>query len=63
MKRSYGVIHGLAECRDCNWSTASYKNAQALAARHAKAKGHCVKGEVGYAYTYDGSDQEGDLDQ
>jgi len=32
-----------------------YKTAQALAAQHAKTYGHVVKGEVGLAFTYDGT--------
>ncbi len=55
MKRQFGVTHGIAECQDCDWGTQSYKNAQALAARHAMAWGHKVNGEVGYSYTYDGA--------
>lgn len=53
MRRTYGVVHGIATCETCGWSTQSYKNAQALAARHAAAHGHRVTGEVGCAYTYD----------
>jgi hypothetical protein len=55
MTRKFGVVHGIATCNTCGWSTQSYKNAQAIAARHAKTKGHRVNGEVGYAYTYDGT--------
>ena len=55
MKRSYGVVHGLATCETCDWHTESYKNAQANAARHARAHGHRVSGEVGHVFTYDGS--------
>lgn len=54
MKYSYGVVHGLAECEDCGWKTASYKNAQALAAIHAKRYGHTVRGELGISFSYDG---------
>ena len=54
MKRAYGVVHGLAECEDCDWKTASYKNAQAIAARHAKTHGHKVVGELGISFEYDG---------
>ena len=53
-KRSFGVVHGIAECSDCDWKTDSYKNAQALAAKHARRYRHRVNGEVGCAYTYDG---------
>ena len=55
MKRSYGVVHGIATCKDCGWYTDSYKNAQANAARHAEAHGHHVEGEVAYAYSYTGT--------
>ena len=54
MTHTYGVVHGLAECRDCGWKTASYKNAQALAAQHAKRHGHHVHGELGIAFSYTG---------
>lgn len=54
MKKSFGVVHGIAQCQTCGWSTSSYKNAQAIAAKHAKTKGHRVTGEVGYAYEYNG---------
>lgn len=54
MKKEFGVTHGIATCETCGWSTQSYKNAQAIAAKHAQTKGHRVVGEVAYAYTYDG---------
>ena len=57
MKREFGVVHGLCECKTCGWSTQSYKNAQALAAKHAAAYGHEVAGEVGYMYVYDATDE------
>lgn len=56
--RQFGVVHGVATCEDCGWTTESYKNAQANAARHARAHGHRVVGEVGCAYTYDGREEE-----
>jgi hypothetical protein len=55
VQREFGVTHGIATCNTCGWHTESYKNAQALAARHAKAHGHRVVGEVAYAYAYDGT--------
>ena len=54
MRRVYGVAHGIAECKDCDWQTQSYKNAQALAARHAAHYKHKVEGELGIVYAYDG---------
>ena len=54
MTRTYGVVHGIAQCQNCGWSTASYKNAQALAAIHARRYGHRVVGELGIAFSYNG---------
>lgn len=54
MKRSYGVVHGVAECEDCDWTTSSYKNCQAIAKIHAQKHGHRVRGELGIDFTYDG---------
>lgn len=54
MKRSYGVVHGMAACATCGWETQSYKNAQALAAIHARKYGHHVEGELGISFTYTG---------
>ncbi len=53
MSREYGVVHGVAYCQDCDWSTESYKNAQAISAKHAKHHGHRVEGELGIAFSYD----------
>ncbi len=53
MKREYGVVHGVASCETCGWSSQSYKNALALAAIHARAHGHRVVGEVGSMFVYD----------
>ena len=57
MKKEYGVVHGVAHCLDCDWDTESYKNAQAIAAKHAKTYGHRVEGELGIAFSYDGRDE------
>jgi len=54
MKKSIGVTHCLAECRDCGATFSSHKNGQALAAKHAKKYGHRVRGEVGLTFEYDG---------
>ena len=54
MKYSYGVVHAVVTCKDCGWETESYKNAQALAAQHAKKHGHHVEGELGIAFSYTG---------
>lgn len=44
---TFGVVHATAVCDDCGWETSYYKNAQANASRHARAKGHTVSVEVG----------------
>ena len=52
MKYYYGVVHGIVKCRDCGWTTESYKNCQALAKKHAMKYGHTVEGELGIAFGY-----------
>lgn len=47
-----GVVHAVFECEDCGKQFENYKNAQALAAKHAKQTGHYVSGEVGIAVWY-----------
>ena len=54
MKKSIGVNHCIANCLDCDWSAQNYKNAQAIAAIHAKKYRHKVNGDVGIGFTYDG---------
>ncbi len=54
MKYSYGVVHGIAKCEDCDWETSSYKNCQAISKNHAKKHGHKVRGELGIMFGYDG---------
>jgi hypothetical protein len=61
MKYSYGVVHGIAECEDCEWRTSSYKNAQAIAKIHAKKYGHRVRGELGISFSYDGHEEIGEV--
>jgi len=53
MSYSYGVVHGIAHCEDCDWGTESYKNCQAIAAKHARKYRHKVVGELGIAFSYD----------
>jgi hypothetical protein len=47
-----GVVHGHAECKDCCWTSESYKNILAVARNHARYYKHEVKVEIGYVYTY-----------
>lgn len=62
MSYSYGVVHGIAQCDDCDWQTDSYKNAQAIAAKHAKKYGHKVRGELGIAFSYNYHSSESALE-
>lgn len=57
MKKYYGVNHAYFNCTDCDKEFANYKNAQALAAQHAKKYGHTVVGDVCIGFKYDGSKQ------
>ena len=50
--KSTSVVHATAECTVCGVRYENYKNAQALAAKHAKHTGHKVTGEVGLAFEY-----------
>ena len=54
MKQSIYKVHVVARCNDCDAVFEDYKNGQELAAKHAKSKKHCVTGEVGFAFVYNG---------
>jgi len=54
MTSRFGVVHAIAECRDCEWSTQSYRSARRMAAQHARRNGHLVAVEVGLNGYYDG---------
>lgn len=56
MKYKYGVVHGLAECLDCDWEAKSYKNAQATSKIHAQKYRHKVAGELGVMFEYNGKE-------
>lgn len=58
MKYSYGVIHAYFECDDCGWKTTSYKNAQAIAAIHARTHKHNVDGEIANRVAYFGREEK-----
>jgi hypothetical protein len=58
MKKSFGVVHCIADCIDCGWHTESYKNGQAIAAKHAKKYKHKVIVDIGLAGTYDGRQEK-----
>jgi hypothetical protein len=52
MKYIYSPVAIEVECQDCDWKTESYKNGQALAAKHAKKYGHAVKGTLHIYFVY-----------
>ena len=54
VQRSAGVSHAIAACVDCGWSATTYKNAVALAAKHARHHGHLVKAEQMISIEYNG---------
>lgn len=58
MKKEIGVVHISAKCNDCGKEFDNHKNGQALAAKHAKKYKHVVTGEIGLAFTYDGTKEE-----
>ena len=59
MKKKTWKVHDCWNCRTCGKSYENYKNAQALAAKHARSRGHRVTGNVGLAYEYDGGEPGG----
>ena len=56
INKEFTIAMARAECLDCNWTTESAKNAQAIAAKHAKKHRHKVRVEVGMAGYYNGRD-------
>jgi len=59
MKKTIGVVHCIAECLDCGKTFQQYKNAQALAAQHARKYKHVVRGEIGLNFIYDATEGRG----
>lgn len=54
MRKTAGIMYGLAECQDCGWRNTNHKNAQATGAIHARAHRHLVLVDTGCAINYDG---------
>lgn len=52
MLKKKGLIHAIAECKDCNGRWEWFLTAQKLAAAHAKKTGHRVILELGYFVEY-----------
>lgn len=57
MKYYYSVISAIVECVDCDWTTESCKNAQAIAKIHAKKYSHNVRGELTIGFGYFGREE------
>lgn len=52
MRRRSGVVHAVAECQECPWTTGYYKNALGNAAQHAQRTGHNVVAEQCISVSY-----------
>ena len=46
------LVHGIADCTNCDWSEQDYMTVQKKAAKHAKKTGHKVTADLGYAVEY-----------
>ena len=54
---AYWKAHAFGWCVSCGKQFTNWKNAQALAAQHARKYGHITRGEVDFVFTYgDGAD-------
>ena len=42
------LVHGIADCTDCEWGCQDYLTVQAQARKHASETGHEVSMELGY---------------
>lgn len=54
MSKRLEVVHVIANCRDCDWTTEDYVTGRVAAYRHAKSRKHRVLVEVAYGGLYDG---------
>jgi len=54
MKTTKGIVHAIFHCTNCDRKWENYLTAQKEAYEHAKKYKHIVKGETGYAITYNG---------
>ena len=55
---AYWRIHTVAWCETCGEEFHNWKNAQALAAQHAKTYSHTTRGEAGFAFEYGNPERE-----
>jgi len=52
MKAIKGLVHGIAECKGCDWYCEDYLTLQRKAREHANRTGHTVRVELGYVTEY-----------
>ena len=57
MKGERTVVHCLAVCLRCKWSSEDYKRAQRLGRQHAERTGHAVTVETGTVVDYNLTDK------
>ena len=50
-RSSRGLIHAIAQCRDCDWSEDYYLKAAREATKHVRETGHTVSVDQGTVYT------------
>lgn len=60
MAATKALVHGIANCCDCQWECQDYLTVQRKAANHAKRRHHKVSVDLSYAVTYD--EREGAAD-
>lgn len=53
MKKTGGLIHAIAECRQCKWRCENYATAHEEAREHVEATAHHVLIDTGYCYEYE----------
>ncbi len=59
VKREQGIIHAIAECRDCGWRSEDYQKAREIGRKHAKEFRHCVAVEIGWVILFDAREEKG----
>ena len=46
------LVHGIAICKDCDWSCEDYSTVERSARDHVRRTGHRVKADLGYVVEY-----------
>jgi hypothetical protein len=55
--RRKALIHGIADCLQCDWKCGDYLTVQRLAAQHHRKTGHRVSMELGYHVEFTPNEQ------